>query len=364
MKTTEKDIISYAQEVWEVMHREAKTRGMALTKQAVPGSRRPVDGRIFVATIGAFIKTLSKERGWNLNEKQVDLVRRFMRDTGNVVTLNRVEQYRFRIFVAEEWQERQELTDKQTREPDAIDKRAEKLTPKDAGEDREPATVEHKCATCGAGPFVNINALNGHKAAHAPRSKPKAKKVVNVTDPLRNRVTDDLNVRQAKLLMALAAYGGEIYDKKGGTSPIWSKLSGENRQYVSPAMKHFVEHGYVTVERRTPKTKSTLRVTMTDKAWDVVNKLGQERRKLKEEVVPEVSAASSQAEQVTDVADFSDFELLEELKIRLVRPDHDAKKMASLEERLELIMSLVEEVNEGKCTPLKALADIQEAVTL
>ena len=77
-----------AHAVWEVMQREAANHGLALVKNKHFG-----DGRVLVATIGAFIKALNTERNWGLTDADVDAVRRYLKTTGNVVTLAKVEQY-------------------------------------------------------------------------------------------------------------------------------------------------------------------------------------------------------------------------------------------------------------------------------
>ena len=155
---------------WEVMHREAKKRGMALTRHRHIAHGN-IDGRIIISTIGAFIKMLNNERGWDLTENEVDLVRRYLKETGNVWTLSKVEQYKYRIFIAEEWEER-------VIKKSIPEKKKDKMTAQDLGEDRQPSEVTYKCVKCDPPTtWGSQSALYGHSAVHKERTKPKPKKI-------------------------------------------------------------------------------------------------------------------------------------------------------------------------------------------
>lgn len=339
------EVVKQSYAVWEVMQREAKNRGFALTRD----HREYGEGRVIIGTIGAFIKGLGKEREWNLDTNRVDLIRRYLKTSGNVVTLSKVDNYKYRIYIREEWSNATVL--KSTNEPDSIARRASKLTPEEAGEDREPAPVTYSCE-CGAGPFDNQMALNGHKASHTPRSKNGKKK--GGPKPLRNRVNNDLNVRQSRLLMALAAYGGDIREKTG-TSPVWADLAGETRVYVSTAMKRLVETGYVEVERSSPKAKNTKRVTMTPKAWKLVNEIGQEWRAKKlepESPQPEVPQ-QAKVTQGFKLSELDDALLLDEIERRIKTADDKCERT------LDEIVGIINRVNKGKISPLAALGEIE-----
>lgn len=340
------EVVKQSYAVWEVMQREAKNRGFALTRE----HREYGEGRVIIGTIGSFIKGLGKERGWDLDTNRVDLIRRYLKMTGNVVTLSKVDQYKYRIYIREEWSNAAVL--KPTREPDSIARRASKLTPEEAGEDRDPEPVTYSCE-CGAGPFDNQMALNGHKAAHTPRSKKGKKR--SGPQPLRNRVNDDLNVRQSKLLIALAAYGGEIRDAKVGTSPVWADLAGETRVYVSTAMRKLIDTGYIEVERLGPK--NTKRVTMTDKAWKLVNEIGQEWRSQRITETDKEWKLNNEPEapQTTTFAldKLDDSILLEELGRRIKTADDKCERT------LDEIVGIINRVNKGKTSPLAALGEIE-----
>lgn len=112
----------------------------------------------------------------------------FLRSTSNAVYLGSrrtegAEPPIKRWLIATEWSEAgTAVIIRHPRNPDRIDKIAERLTPHEAGEDREPGPVtvssrpkeapslsESKpkfvCEECDK-PFENQNALNGHKASH------------------------------------------------------------------------------------------------------------------------------------------------------------------------------------------------------
>lgn len=128
-----------------------KTHEMMLLKCERTGVGRQKkdhrDGYVLITTIASFIWAASSAVGGDpiINE-DVDVIRRYLKYTGNVVNLGEAQlaegKKRFRIWVGKEWQE-PDLESEPTppREPDAIDKRAERLQPSEVGEDREPAPV-------------------------------------------------------------------------------------------------------------------------------------------------------------------------------------------------------------------------------
>jgi hypothetical protein len=242
------EIVKIAYQVWEVMHREAKGRGLALVKEKPYG-----DGRVMINTIGAFIKGLNKERAWYLSDYEVDLVRRYLKVTGNVVALSKVEQYKFRIFISEKWTN--EAIVKQEREPDSISRRADKLTPEEAGETREPSEVTYRCVTCRA-IFKSQTALNSHLASHgSPKIAALGKKAV-------------------AHLSAVAARGGKVESEKGLCTRIISEEAGYDEPDAD-SMHTLDQKGLI---KRKVRGKRTYEVEMTKAGWEFLSSRNQHRR--------------------------------------------------------------------------------------
>lgn len=434
MNQYEKKIVNAARSVWEVMQREAKNRGFALTKEKPYG-----DGRVIINTVGAFIKGLNKERDWGLNENDVRLVRRYLKDTGNVVVLNKVEQYRFRIFIREEWNE--ELLIVEPRKTDRDYSREERLRPEEVGEDREPEPVKYICGECKA-EFDSYHALNGHKASHSPISRKKRGEDNDLFVP----ITEG----QAKVLLFLASQNGSLVADDGLVAVYIADGIGESTRYVTGTLGYVEDRGFITRVKRHPKR--THEVHLTEEGWDAARNINDHRmtvyvleeylaevkqintrksnayekaakgigsptertakamRDLEEQnkvkvVRDEVGRArniawtggditpladrfdlpgtqqevaevqeTSQPESTPDwngeassLDDISDQSLLDLVGKRMAARHErvvDTKTITTLQQKLDLIQSLVEEVNQGKMTPLKALTEIQEAAEL
>jgi DNA-binding MarR family transcriptional regulator len=337
------DLIQAAYEVWKVMHREAKNRGLARTRHRELG-----DGRVLINTVGAFINGLSKERGWNLDKGQVDLVRRYLKRSGNVVVLEKVEQYRFRIFVREEWSNEQLLRS----DPDRPKTPEQRLTATEAGEDRSPAPVTHKCATCGR-TFKTQPAVNAHQAAH--KSEPRSSG---------NTRSQPLGAAQRKVLGYLAEHG-PVEDSRGLVSTRLAEGIGESRPTVSGSLQRLDAAGFVY---RHVHGKRTLRVELSPSGEKEVARVTGKQPKSKapdpEPVVRHPNRAGAELPRPA-LADVDHDALVEELFRRLGEHGRKAERdLQALQDRLSLIRDLIGEVNAGTTPPLKALADIETAVEL
>lgn len=364
--TSSATITKRARQTWEVMHREAKNRGMALTRD-----KRLGDGRVIVATVGAFIKGLNNERGWGLDQHEVDLVRRFLKTTGNVVVLNKIEQYKFRIFIREEWSDEARVEERETPARD------DKISPQDAGEDREPAPVEYKCVVdeCGA-TYDTQNALNAHKAVHSRNNEEKraAKASKGVLLPTA--------YQQKKILRALVNAGGEIEHPRGLVNrALMEQDQSIHKESIGHCVTSLHNHGLI---RRDGNLRRTYKIALTPKGRREVRTLFGPDVSLPPEradegpkgrpPTPASSAPEPPAAKTEEASPppmkakwLTDQFLLDELRYRLTAPKVDevvAKKMDQMEQRLGLIGEIVTEVNAGKLSPLKALGDIEEAMKL
>lgn len=429
-------IMKAAKQVWAVMQGEAFNRGMAITKDRNYG-----DGRVIINTVGAFIKGLNKERGWGLDENQIDLTRRYLKATGNVVVLNKLEQYQFRIFIRETWHEGLLVTEPVTKENPS---RADKISPHDAGEDREPAPVEYRCSQCGKS-FASQQAVNGHMVVHKDEPKP----VTEDPEPHRggNLVDEEeyvVSEHQAAILTALNGMGGRISHEHGRVSSVIQQATGLTMHSTSNTSRSLYERGYIDREVRgkrtyrmwltkkgkqvaenidhyrganyvvadflasrgrldAPKTQiyATLSRTLginQDRVGSAVRSLvddglvelvresehslphalvwkgdPQPRREVKappqeEEVAPPLRQDEPEQAPLPQKAEWlSNGALLTILRNRLDAPKVDPKmveKLEQMEERLSLIEESVKEVMAGKTTPLKALGDIEAALSL
>lgn len=443
------EIEKYAKDVWQVMHSGAHARGMALIRDPKYG-----DGRVIINTVGAFIKGLSKERDWNLDQTKVDLVRRYLKASGNVVVLSKVEQYKFRIFIRETWHDGVLVVEPITKDNPS---RADKISAHDAGEDREAAPVEFKCGVCGSA-WRSQNALNSHKQVHKKeRTKtPESEAVEHLFD---GRMVP-LSEHQAMILGLLKRCNGTLTDSKGRVASKMAGILDLNVTSVSSTARTLNESGYVT---RKIKAKRTYEITLTkDGVWaaDNLNVLRASRHIMQEfmetvgrfekgdnntlyETIAEATGISEhramagllalESDGVVDIIRprtkhsesgvpvavilkghplplpedpvlglsgedhellgtegqdhesysvetaredaevpmkagwLSDEALLILLKERLAKPkvnDQLAKQLENVEMKIEMIETLVEEVNAGRSTPLKALGEIEEALNL
>lgn len=319
---TEEKIEKGAYYTWEVMHREAKKRGMALTRHRHIAHGN-IDGRIIISTIGAFIKMLNNERGWDLTENEVDLVRRYLKETGNVWTLSKVEQYKYRIFIAEEWEER-------VIKKSIPERKKDKMTAQDLGEDRQPSEVTYKCVKCDPPTtWGSQNALYAHSAAHKERTKPKP--VEKIVTPLTHR--------QINLLQVLADRGGSIHESKGYAANVWADLAGEPINYISGSQGRLIDRGLITAERKSKNHRRTYSYTLTGEGWKHVSREKEQVEKVTKE---ETKSGPERAKS----ADTYDQDLIEMISDRL--------------SVLPQIQEVIDNVNAGKTTPLTALGEIEE----
>lgn len=414
-------ITKAAKAVWDVMHREASNRGMALQREKQLG-----DGRIIINTVGAFIKGLNRERDWGLDQNQVDLVRRYLKNTGNVVVLSKVEQYKFRIFIREEWSEAQLVVEPTVKRSGPSPE--ERLRPEEAGEDRDPAPVEYKCGECGE-VYPSQNALNGHMGGHSRKSSQPT------LDERGDGRFSPISEPMAQILLVLEAHGGTYTTENGLMASKISEEAGIPVRTFTGSMGSLAQRGYVT---RKGKGKRTYRLWLTPEGRSVLDNLNvyrkprhaladllkavgrierEDRRSLYETIShrmgisahrvssglheledeglvvierPSAKAfptaviwtgarlwkdeevAKSEPEETTRVWQQSqealdDERLLTELAERL-RSRGDTSQIEAerdeLQQRLDLVADIVEEVNEGKITPLKGLGEVQDALSL
>ncbi len=212
-----------AVETHRLMRKAARDKGMARLR------RGAVDGYALPGTVASFIWAASSSIGGDeITKEDVDLVRRYLKVTGNVITMERLAERRFKIFVAGEWQVVDPELKKPRREPDAIDKRAEKLRPEEVGEDREPAPV-----------------------------------VVVQRGPGRTYIPTE---RTAPLLIELA-HLGEVTDSRGHATEQLIEASGVDThpRNASNLLRKFEEEGLVT---RKVKGKRTYRIEITEQGLE------------------------------------------------------------------------------------------------
>lgn len=293
-----------AYEVWEVMRSEAKKRGMKRNRVGDYG-----DGYVILGTIASFIRGLSETRDWNLTDDEVSLVRLFLRDTGNVVMLEKIMDYQFRIFIADEWSNvivrKESMHTGKTGE--------EKLTPQEAGEDREPAPV------------------------------------IIRTVKRRTLMTDN----QRAILCGLVSAGKEIENESGNASSILGERIGMTATQVTQAATTLESKGFV---ERVTNARKTYYIGLTDSGLQYI------REHLEPEPAPEPAPEPEPEpapEPEPEPRELDDLELLRELELRLTSKGSKAKQ---LQEKLDLVAFLIGEVNEGNLSPLKALGDIEEVL--
>lgn len=132
-----------AKEVWLAIYRECTAKKLPKVQT------RYGTGYMYVGSFQSFAGKL-----WNLDYRrnaahklQVNQIRDFLRDSGNVVIVDRSTRGgrpENKIFIRAEWRDALAIPVPITggRPPDAIDRRAARLTPEEAGETRPPAPVQ------------------------------------------------------------------------------------------------------------------------------------------------------------------------------------------------------------------------------
>lgn len=214
-----------AKEAHRLAHKAAADKGMKLIREPRHG-----EGRIFPGTIASLIWAASSSIGGDeLLDGDVDVIRRYLKVTHNIVALERIEgvTHRFRIFVSEQWRE-PELKQTQPRpEPDAISKRAEKLTPQEAGEDRKP-------------------------------------------EPVVVRSVDDMSENRVQMLLLIDSEGSILSDN-GRVNKKIRDLQAEHGliemsvNQVSDALRDFADYGWI---KRVTKHKRTYAVEITNRGHE------------------------------------------------------------------------------------------------
>jgi predicted transcriptional regulator len=382
------EIITQAHAVWEAMYTQAVRTNMARTKH--DGD----DGRILIASSTAVLKGLGTERNWELDPDRMDLIMRYLTFTRNLVPLNAMGHHNYRMFVREDWTNAALASLPPAGRETSLPPTKERIV----ASNETVAPVTHKCDFCGK-TFDTDASLRGHKSAHAddpnylsrdkkrkmerekrakaatPTSKPakKAKKPGGLTAGGKS-FPEFTNFQQA-IIRAMVVAGGEIYNESGFAAQELSKLANLPRKIVTSSQRTLDDRGLL---KREITGKRTYRYTLTKKGYAEAKRLGYTSEPAREpELVedetpkPVVTPTTEVTRKVTDtnmtipLEQVGNRELIRELEVRLV----DAKLATSAAERLdqateklELIGSLVKEVNAGELAPLRALSDIEEAL--
>lgn len=255
-RTISERLAEQAHEVWKMMLKYAERKNFARQRVGEYG-----DGRVIIATVGGFITALSKEREWGLAKNERDLIRRYLKATGNVVVLDKVEQYKYRIFVRGEWNDTEVIPFTVTSGDSEAVKRSKsekRLTPEEAGEDREPEEVQTRwrCPEEGCDEEFDRKSLmaSHRRMAHRPF----------------------ISEAQAGVLCALQALGGRAEDEDGrALVDVLPEYDRRLEGYISSTVRHLRDRGLVDTDNRHPKR--TYAVWLTDEGREFVKNIDEHR---------------------------------------------------------------------------------------
>jgi hypothetical protein len=281
----------------------------------------------------------------------------FLRSTCNAVNISRdpSTDSEHAWLIRDSWSEGSTVVIFRSVNPDRIDQRAAKLTPHEAGEDREPAPVEVRrveeapteakkeetvtteedqstttftCPEAGCGQtFASRNAMNGHLAAHRGKAVvPPGTGFIKLPD---GRVKCD----ECDAIFKEAA-----------------SIPGHKKQHYNERRE--AENEHLKREVRRLRNLKTADVNLT-----VEGAL----RVLTEQVENAMTANSTierMKEQVSKLQDdlVSARDALREKEAELA----NANKGGDLSTTLDLLQGIVDGVNSGKIAPIRGLADVDD----
>jgi DNA-binding MarR family transcriptional regulator len=363
------------------------TTMLAYAKEGQPiphSSPKLGDGFEIRGSISSYIRKASREAtGHDCDNDRVTQVRNYLRYTHNVVGIRQTEdKFVWLIFIRGEWNEYDAVLPLVfglvTTERANKNWYERKVTPAEAGETRPvaPVKTEYQCRECGDR-FPSSAALGGHTVKlHRGQENP-------VTGKRGERMTEE----QHKVLRAIADNGGVIEDKEGGVSPLLADQIGLSRDTVSGVLKRLDDKGFITRDkgRAGDRSKRTYSVHLTMAGLQVEGVT-----KPKSEEKPETLEEPKTLEEIAKIplsepvpkkprttVEIEDEDLLHALGNRLAERqqeiDHlqDAllkeravKSNQEAQDKIDLVALLVKDFEDGKCSALKTISDIAEAVRL
>jgi DNA-directed RNA polymerase subunit RPC12/RpoP len=302
-------------------------------------------GFLYVGTVSGAIRKVSKEvTGHDCDNTRVKMVREFLRYSHNVVVLEKVKDYTHKIFIRAEWNEGQTAVllaggERDNSRPENWFER--KVTPEEAGETMKPEPVkkEWECKQCGerfdstpklarhaiddhtdtdrtyvckhcGQEFDNPNALGGHT-----RSK----------HPVVSYVCDECGADMETNFKL-------VHHKRLAHGEVECEVCGRKIGNELSLVKHMKRAHGVDKPDQPDKPTAINAVQHDDNAIVMANKIRHHLQDAERQVAKLVAMAS--------------------------KADDKSKG------KLDIIADIITDVESGKCSPLKALSDISEALRL
>jgi len=329
--------------VWQVMNAEAMRHGLALSRYKVRGVND--NGRVVIGTIASYIYTLDRARGWELTKGQVQTIREFLRESGNVVVLEKVstQERKFRIFIREEWNDAVAVPIGYSGNGGTYKRESEEPVEHYPIDEVQTTYV---CSYEGCDKrFASLAGKTLHQNSH-------------------ERLT---NKQKTVFECLVEDFDGSITNSSGlAATPLMDKLKMGK---VSDELNKLEAAGFLTKDTRGRRTYT---INVTDKGFkayeELFGKSKPESSKINIAIQgqpgvgatmlapePEHVPTTEEREQVV-LQDISDNELLQEIMHRLENNENEKEKDSTL----ELIASLVDDVEQGNTSALRALADIKD----
>ena len=169
------------------------------------------------------------------------------------------------------------------------------------------------------------------------------------TKSKKNNEASELSQSQAETLQLIAQYGGEINNDGGFVTGYLASQLQCSSTAMSGRLKELEDQGLIS--RTMPSARRTTRVKMTKSGWKLINSSSQSQEQ------------SATEQYKTALKDAGNSALLDEVRLRMAQCINDghAETIENLQTRLQLVASIVKQVNDGEAAPLKALSDIESA---
>lgn len=300
-------------------------------------------GYIITGSVSQFIrKGTERVTGAKPDKSTIEYARKFLRLSKNMVAIQRVDLYTFKIFVSDDWRDPAIMPLVYQRSDQSEDWYERSLSPEEAGEYQPIEEVSIKklpflCQYCSYGAETR-EMLEAHMTEHGEEKQYTCKHCGEQFDSMQR----------------LGGHMTGYHSKKKGGQTYMPKKNKPPRHTIKPdipelewkATAQWDENRERYVCPNCDRDFRTWNALARHKEWHV-----------------NAWAREIVSKPTTEVSTLSDDQLLEELKGRMGNKDQE-KELATLKERHEFIRSIVKDVNEGKIAPLKALSDIETALDL
>lgn len=245
-------------------------------------------GWVIKGSVAGFVRQAERAQGRGKPSREhINMVRRFLKGTFNVVPLDKVDDYTFRQFVRAEWNDYEPPTSQvleQERASTSGNWYERTLKPHEAGAHQAPSEVtvrkaSHPCQHCDMS-FEDPDVLNRHVASTHPRQEEsdmtnetiRKKKVRQEQEGEKPHLYQPLNDHASELMKLLRDSNGEVADKSGFCRSRIHEKTGVSKPTVGATIKTLENNGLVET---TTRGRRTYRVALTDRGRLVADNLAE-----------------------------------------------------------------------------------------